>query len=158
MMHFSPCFLSLMVSARASVKPTPYIFCKRQTQQPRHFSTSYPKMQPSLAVSEVVVLAVAVALSYSCRLGFCIPIFPQKTGATVLLSPPLLVLDAGKPQIFKLFFILYRMCSLIVLFGVVSCLFAYLCIYLVFQIMSRTSLGCSLFCPVRPISSFSEAR
>ena len=80
---------------------------------------------------------------------------PKKTGGTLLLSPPLLVLGAGKPQIFKLFFISYRMCTLIALFGVVSCLFAYLCLYLLFQILSRTSLGCSFFRPVRPISSFS---
>ncbi len=44
----------------------------------------------------------------------------QKTGATMILSPPLLVLNVGKPQIFKLFSFHIYFALLIVLFGVVS--------------------------------------
>jgi hypothetical protein len=61
----------------------------------------------NLAVAEVVALTVAVALSCSCSIGFCTPSLLQETVATMLLSPPLLVLDAGKRKILKLFFIFY---------------------------------------------------
>jgi hypothetical protein len=71
-------------------------------------------MLSNLAVAKVVALAVAVALFCSCSIGFCIPMTHVTTGNgnTVLLSPPLLVLEAGKRQILKLF-LFYIFCAFV---------------------------------------------